>query len=68
VVEGSAARARISWYASGADKWSTCTMAPAMERDLPDELSEFNHRREHLCPRGRQFRLSKWLGGSLRLI
>lgn len=33
--------------ASGAKKWSTCTMAAAMEKGLSDEVSEFN--REGTC-------------------
>ena len=33
--------------ASGAKKWSTCTMSAAMEKGLPDELSEYN--REGTC-------------------
>lgn len=53
-------RAHAKLSASGADKWSTCTMAPAMEAGLPDELSEFN--REGTCAHAvGEHRLQDWL-------
>lgn len=53
-------RAHAKLSASGADKWATCTMAPAMEAGLPDELSEFN--REGTCAHAvGERRLAVWL-------
>ena len=53
-------RAHAVLSASGAKKWLTCTLAPAMEKGLPDELSEFN--REGTCAHAvGEFRLAGWL-------
>lgn len=46
--------------ASGAKKWTTCTMAAAMEKGLADELSEYN--REGTCAHAvSEVRLANWL-------
>lgn len=54
-------RAHAKLSASGGDKWATCTMAPAMEHGIADELSEYN--REGTCGHALgELRLNHWLG------